>query len=96
MVAAARSRSKKREFNLHGAMPIDPRVGHNEAQRRELAGKVRNQSARNGCIGHEIADVGWTGAAERDQYEIARIKPLLREHAMQRADHVVVGDVDDR
>ena len=36
-----------------------------------------------------------TGAAEGDQREVARIVALLDRHEPQRAEHVLVDDVDD-
>jgi hypothetical protein len=77
-------------------MAIDTRIRHDEAQRRELTGKVRNEAAWNGCIGHQVADVRRTGAAKCHQDEIARIETLFGQNAVERTDHIVVGDLNDR
>ena len=37
----------------------------------------------------------WAGAAERHQHEIPRVESLFGKYAVERADHVVVGDADD-
>ena len=75
---------------------VAPLVARDEAERREHAGRLRDEHGADAELFGERARVERTGAAERDEREPARIVAALDRDDAQRAQHLSVHDLHHR
>ena len=61
-------------------LPVDPRVGQDEAVGRELARVHRDNGARNARLDHQFRRMQRPRPAEGAEREVARIQAALDEH----------------
>ena len=81
--------------HLHRALHVDAGVGEDEAEGRELAGIVGNDTRRDTGVVHQVGRMQRARAAEGQEREVARVEAALDQHRAERAHHVVVGDLHD-
>ena len=70
-------------------------LGAEQAERRQHAGMARDDDRAHAEQRGEVGAVQRAGAAEGHQREVARVVAALDRHQPERADHVVVHDVED-
>ena len=81
---------------LHGCdREIVLEVSREQSDSAEDAGIARDHAAVRAEQPHQARTMYWPRTTERAKCEIGRSQAALDRHDLQRADHVVVDDVDD-
>ena len=84
-----------REAPDDGARRLVAHAGGRVAVRAQDAGRGRDDDRPGAGEPAQGVGVQRPGAAEGDEREVARVEALLHAHQAQRAQHVLVDDVDD-
>ena len=71
-------------------------VGHQHAERREMRREKRHDHLRNVQLARDRDGMQRTGAARRDEHEIARIVAFFDRDLAHGERHLGDGDLDDR
>jgi hypothetical protein len=83
-------------YKLRRALPVDPRIGHNESISGELCGMNWHDGARNSHLADQGARMQRCRATEGAEGKIPGIETTLDENGAQRADHIGIDNAAAR